>query len=211
MAAFQNLEGQTFGKLLVLGVHNTVDGGTRWLCQCACGKQKVIWASSLKRGTANSCGCSRRGRAAWNRSHMESANGGRLSPEYSTWAAMIQRCTNKRSKSYKNWGGRGITICERWLRFENFLADMGRKPSPRHSIDRFPNKSGNYEPGNCRWATAKEQANNMRSNRILQYDGEALTLMQWAERVGLKYSTLGMRLHKGWSIEQALTTHVRGG
>lgn len=128
------------------------------------------------------------------------------SREYVIWRNMRARCTNPTDVGFHKYGGRGIAVCAPWLDdFVNFLADMGRCPGPSHSIERIDN-DGNYEPGNCRWATPKEQANNRRSSRYLTFNGEVATMTQWAERVGLKVATLHARLKAGWSEERALTT-----
>ena len=123
---------------------------------------------------------------------------------FSIWSCMIDRCRNQRNIAYKRYGGRGIKVCERWKSFVSFKADMGEPPTSEHQLDRFPNNNGNYEPGNCRWATAKEQANNRRSSKLLMYSGRVQTMRQWCDELGLKYSTVTMRLWKyGWTIEQA--------
>ncbi len=128
---------------------------------------------------------------------------------YRTWYRMINRCTRPSSKSYKRYGGRGITICKRWMRFENFLADMGVRPSLKHTIERKDNE-GNYRPGNCCWATYKEQARNRSNNRLLTFKGRTLPVAAWAEEVGLKSGTLWVRLKRGWSVQRALSTGVAG-
>lgn len=130
---------------------------------------------------------------------------------------MIARCENPRNKRYADWGGRGIKVCERWHEFANFLADMGEKPDEL-SIDRIDN-SGNYEPGNCRWATRKEQNNNRRRirtrgpdsrSRFFELNGERMILADWARRTGVPASTILVRLSRGWSVERALSTPVGG-
>lgn len=125
--------------------------------------------------------------------------------EYSALAHMIQRCSNPNNKKFPRYGGRGITVCEHWMEFANFLADMGERPSPRHSIDRKDN-DGNYEPDNCRWATPKEQRNNTPDVHWVEYGGLCLTLAEWSERTGIRQKTLYLRrITKGWSAEQTLT------
>lgn len=121
-----------------------------------------------------------------------------------TWGDMKGRCLNPAHRNYADYGGRGISICERWLTYENFLADMGERP-PGRSLDRL-NNDGNYEPSNCRWATPKEQARNTRSNRLITYKGETKCMAQWADDLGLPKHTLEQRVAKGWDIEKALTT-----
>lgn len=121
---------------------------------------------------------------------------------------MIQRCYDNNSLAFKNYGGRNITVCERWLVFENFLSDMGDRPEGM-SIERIDNDKG-YSPDNCKWATRKEQASNRRSNRVYEHNGKTLTLMQWAELTGIPYFTIRNRIDLlGWDIEKAVTQKVR--
>jgi len=132
-----------------------------------------------------------------------------LSPEYRVWRSMKSRCSNSRNDSYADYGGRGISVCERWVvSFEAFLQDMGSRPSLKHSIDRIDNE-GNYEPGNCRWATKREQANNCRSNRTIYIDGERLTVAQWARKMGVRPCVITNRLRRGWDEKQAVLTPRR--
>jgi hypothetical protein len=125
------------------------------------------------------------------------------SATYSTWCAMKQRCLNPNSIHYRNYGERGITVCERWLEFENFLADMGER-SPGMTLERRDNSKG-YFPENCLWATRKQQQNNRRGNRLMTYQGETLTVMQWSERTGIHHNTLSQRLDKGWPVEKVFS------
>lgn len=129
--------------------------------------------------------------------------------EYSTWSGMITRCENPRSKDYSRYGARGIKVCERWRNcYDNFLKDMGRKPGKSYSLDRI-NNDGNYEPGNCRWASKKEQSNNQRTNVKLVHNGQTATVAEWAELTGLRHDTIGFRLRTGWSVSRTLTTPAR--
>ncbi len=127
-------------------------------------------------------------------------------PTYKCWVAMIERCENPNATKFHNYGGRGIKVCQRWRdSFEAFLADMGVRPN-WHSIDRFPNKDGDYEPGNCRWATLEEQGRNKRNNRLVTHDGLTLTLVEWSERTGLDQNLIGRRIADGWDAKDALAT-----
>jgi hypothetical protein len=128
--------------------------------------------------------------------------GGRVSPERNSWGQMMQRCNNPKDPRWSSYGGRGITICERWRSFENFLADIGPRP-PGSTLERNDN-DGDYEPGNCRWATKKEQANNRRDTHYVDFDGERLPAAVAASRAGLNYNTLKTRLKRGWSDYDAL-------
>jgi hypothetical protein len=122
---------------------------------------------------------------------------------------MKKRCFRTSGRDYQYYAGKGITVCDRWRdSFDNFLADMGPRPSPKHSIDRIDN-DGNYEPSNCRWATWSEQNNNRRSNRILAFDGQAKTITQWAEFSGIDIVTIHARLRRGWSVSRAVTSAAR--
>lgn len=142
---------------------------------------------------------------------MHHKHGLTRTPEYRAWASMKQRCTNPRVRSWSNYGGRGITVCERWSNsFEFFLEDMGPRPTPAHSLDRIDN-DGHYEPGNCRWATASEQRRNDRNNRPITFAGETLPLIQWAQRTGITARTIGDRLDRGWPVERALTQRADKG
>lgn len=126
------------------------------------------------------------------------------SPEYTAWAGMLQRCRNPKNAAYPDYGGRGITVCDAWRdSFEAFYADLGPRPSARHSIDRIDN-DGNYEPGNCRWATAKEQNRNTRRARLLTFDGRTQLLSDWGAELGVHPEAIRGRLRRGWSIEDAL-------
>lgn len=133
--------------------------------------------------------------------------------EFESWAHMIKRCTNPNYCSYKNYGGRGISICDRWLGengFVNFLSDMGNRPTIKHSLDRFPDNNGNYEPANCRWATQKEQCRNVRTNVMLSYKGDVLCMSEMAEKYGLTPAALRARIFvNNWSIEKAISTPIR--
>lgn len=123
--------------------------------------------------------------------------------EYRIWSAMKLRVLNDKSTSWKNYGGRGIKVCDRWLQFDNFFKDMGPRPSKKHSIDRIDN-NGNYEPSNCRWATAFEQMNNCRKNIIFRYDGRTQTLPEWARERGISVTSMSARYYRGWSIDRIM-------
>jgi hypothetical protein len=162
MKARNDLTGQRFGKLIVTGFsHRNKDGKSCYICVCDCGGAKVICGGSLVSGLTRSCGCLRIGGPGSLPKHGMS-----FTPEYKAWCNMKNRCLNPKLPIYKYYGGRGIKVCDRWMNsFENFLADMGKKPSLELTIDRVDN-NGNYEPGNCRWATMKEQSFNKRTTKL---------------------------------------------
>lgn len=203
MPKASNLAGMRFGKLIVTERAGTSSGNATWYCLCDCGKKTVVTACNLKHGGTVSCGCHR----DTNVSSINKTHGKSNTDEYHCWLHMHARCSNRESSDYPNYGGRGIKVCERWLLFEAFLADMGERPSRRHSIDRI-NNDGDYGPGNCRWATREQQGNNKRSNRKLSCNGVELTLSQWATRTGISRGAIKQRLKRGWSVERSLTEKV---
>lgn len=168
MNAFRDLTGMTFNRWTVVArASNSPHGQVRWRCCCSCGHVGVVVGSTLVSGRSKSCGCwnseaaAKRARQR-NHKHGHTSREG-ISPEYSSWVSMKGRCEYECVNSYELYGGRGIDVCDRWKNsFENFLADMGPKPSPQHSIDRIDGNK-EYEPGNCRWSTALEQRHNRRS------------------------------------------------
>ena len=192
--------GTRFGRLTVL---EEAERRTRrqFRCKCDCGGVSVVALEHLRSGHTTSCGCVRQGN---NRTHGLSHL-----PEHSVWCGMVKRCVNPNAKGYKLYGGRGLTVCERWKEsFNAFYTDMGPRPSPKHSIDRVDN-DGNYEPSNCRWATRSQQQRNMRNNQLLTHQGQTKCVSEWAEEVGIRQQTLRSRVCNGWSIGRALTEPVR--
>jgi hypothetical protein len=195
----KDLTGQRFGRLVVERREGSIDGQAAWICKCDCGGTKRVRGYQLRSGKTASCGC------LW----LETITKHRLcgTPEYNTWCHMISRCHDSENDSYENYGGRGIVVCDRWrYSFECFLADMGKRP-PKTSLDRVDN-SGNYEPGNCRWATRLEQNRNTRKNVRYTVNGETLHLAEWARRLNVRASVLSDRLKRGWPPEKALTTPI---
>ena len=198
----EDLTGKKFGRWDIVAMLE----GQKAKAICECGTEREIWTPNLKHSKSLSCGCLSREVASRPKpeiSKILTTHGQSKTPVYKVWAAMLARCAHPTNPAYHNYGGRGISVCERWLKFENFIADMGQRPSDKHSIDRIDN-SGNYEPNNCRWATKKEQCNNMRSNRVLRFDGKDKTIAQWSEVMGLPTYTIRGRLRRGDTVERAL-------
>lgn len=161
-----DLTGHRFGLLTVEKYSYTKNNRVYWLCKCDCGNTKEVQKSSLKNGGTKSCGCLLKLKSKQRAIERNTKHGGSLLPEYVIWNGMKARCYNENEPSFENYGGRGITVCDRWRdSFENFFSDMGERPSPKHSIDRI-DVNWNYEPSNCRWATATEQARNRRTKNI---------------------------------------------
>ena len=192
-----DITGVRFGRLVAKEVHSRdKHGRAKWVCICDCGKSKIVSSDNLRRGNQSSCGCLRDEKIAQlNRSHGMSRT-----PTYIVWAGMIQRCENPSYTGYSYWGGRGIKVCERWKTFENFLADMGEKPKGK-SIDRFPDNNGNYEPGNCRWASSTDQNRNRRSTVIVSFQGKEFPLHELTKKYGVAQRVVTQRIRRGWSIQ----------
>lgn len=204
----RDVTGQRFGRLIAISRDTSTSGYTRWLFHCDCGHDKVICLQSVTSGRTRSCGClEAEARCVSNLSHGETRNG-RHTPEYMTWNNMRARCSNHRRADYARYGARGIRVCERWDKsFDAFLADMGRRPSNRHSIDRI-DSDGDYSPENCRWATDIEQIRNRRSSRTIVVDGKRIPLIEACQSAGLPYKSVWHRLRSGWSEEAALKTPI---
>lgn len=192
--------GRRFGKLVVL----SFSGRSKtkhliWLCKCDCGNEKIIRGITLRDGRTKSCGC------------LHTRHGHRTgevtSRTYRAWIALNTRCHNVNHVRYRNYGGRGITVCERWRKFENFLDDMGESPTNEHQIDRIDNDLG-YCQANCRWVTKLEQARNTTKSRFLTCYGKTQCVSAWAEELGIIAATLHSRLKRGWSTAKTLTTPV---
>lgn len=190
--------GDVFGKLTVIRQSKKQGATTLWCCVCSCGTRTLVNGSNLRRGLSKSCGsvkCADRGSA--NRTH-----GASRTRTYKSWLGMIQRCTNLSNPRYADYGGRGITVCKRWLKFENFLADMGERP-PGLFLDRERNNEG-YRKSNCRWVTRQVNSSNMRSNVHITHRGKTHTLSEWSRLCGVHINTLSYRIKAGWSVERAL-------
>lgn len=203
MGSFINMSGRVVGRLTILSLAEKRGNKLHWNCKCTCGVSCVVSAQMLSSERTRSCGCLiRETTRALRTIHGVSAVDYKT---YTCWLDMVRRCENPNVRGFKNYGGRGIKVCDRWKNAALFLADMGICPAGM-SIDRI-DVNGNYEPGNCRWATRKEQQNNLRSNKRITFRGKTMTLSQWADEIGMTSNSLSHRLTKhGWSIDRALTT-----
>lgn len=204
MKPLVDMMGDRFGRLLVVGRGpNTKGGGAQWLCRCDCGEERVNTRKNLIKGRVRSCGCLRK-ETSREVGLRRITHGGSYTVEYRTWRSLIDRCTKPNSANWKHYGARGIGVCQRWLDgFENFIADVGNRPSDRHSLDRI-DVNGNYEPGNVRWADWFVQSNNRRNNHIVTVDGVTMTLAEAIRVKGQKSSRVRQRLAMGWDEERAL-------
>jgi hypothetical protein len=205
--SIQNLSGIRFGRLFVTSMLiRDRNSQVRWYFVCDCGNIILTLHNNLLKHRTESCGCLQKERAAF--AQLKHGNNKRTgkSAEYRSWISMKARCCNTKSEFYSEYGGRGIKVCLHWLdSFENFLKDMGERPSKNHSIDRI-DVNGDYCPENCRWATDKQQARNKRNNVYLEYKGEKRLLLEIAEEVGMNQKILHQRISRGWDITLAIET-----
>lgn len=203
--------GNVYGKLTVLQYDAIRKGIAFWVCRCKCGKLTTVPGTSLRTGNTRSCG--------FRCGHL--IHGMSRTVEYQCWRSMFHRCYTKKRLDYKNYGGRGIMICSRWREsFLSFLQDMGKRPSPKHQIDRIDNDGSytcghcdecraNHHPANCRWSIKRQQARNRSTNHVVAFRGKRLCLSEWSDIVNIPGRVLSLRLCQGWSVERALTTPLR--
>lgn len=210
----RELVGEKFGRLTVVkrGKNNKY-GQTRWHCVCECGNEKIITGNSLISGNTQSCGCLNKELISKrNLTHglSKDKNGNKIRL-YNIWIRMKQRCININCNDYKDYGDRGVSVCDEWMQdFESFyIWSMSNGYKENLSIDR-KDVNGNYEPNNCRWVSQKTQARNKRNNHFINYNGESKTLSEWSEILGMDSGTLRMRLKNGWETSKAFNTPVKG-
>lgn len=199
MPPFVDLSGQRFSRWLVVS-KITINKRVYWNCVCDCGTKRAVCASSLKSGTSRSCGCYEKDARKTTARYLYK----RHPKLFRCWSNMLQRCTNKNNNAYHNYGGRGITVCSRWLSFENFLNDVGEYPPGKLTLDRIKNNLG-YEPGNVRWATPEIQGENKRTSRLYTYNGVTKCIKGWTRHFGLPATRLYHRLSTmGMPFEEAI-------
>ena len=212
MPALKDLTGMTFDRLIVLNRDGYKGVVIAWKCRCTCGKETVVTGGSLTSGNTRSCGCIKREQTTEIFTKHGCAGNRRAegrTREYRIWIAMKTRCSNPRQRSWANYGGRGIRVCKRWLNsFAAFLGDMGPCPTGM-SIDRYPDKDGNYKPSNCRWATSSQQAFNRHLRHPVTFRGITDSILGWSSRSGLPVNAIVCRLRNNWSVDRALTQELR--
>lgn len=190
--------GQRFGRLEVLTLApRATSGNIMYECRCDCGSHTITSASNLRIGKTRSCGCLRSESAA-RATIAATKHGMKNTNTYRAWNAMLNRCKNPSVESYPNYGGRGISVCPQWHKFEVFFADMGACP-PGLTLDRYPDQEGNYQPGNCRWATRSQQERNKRSTTYLEHEGVRQSVRDWEEQFGIPKDVFYYRVRNGWT------------
>lgn len=202
-AIVKDLLGKSFGKLRVDNFVGIKKNKGMWECSCICGGKTILSTYLLNSGTTTSCGCNNSSENRRLRTLKHGMNG---TPEYIAWAHMKSRCYNTNNIHYTYYGGRGITVYEEWINdFDSFYKYIGLRPSPNHSLDRFPNTNGNYEPGNVRWATKIQQMHNTRRNIYLTYNGHTKILSQWAKLLSVHHEHITRKLKKGDDIYKIIS------
>lgn len=191
---FKDLTGRKFGRLTVESFAGFQGKFAKWKCKCDCGGESTSFGNQLSAGHIQSCGC------------LRMTHGMSDHPLFPTWQQMLQRCHNENNTGYKNYGARGISVCQRWRdSFADFIADVGERPSDEHSIGRIDN-DGNYEPDNVRWETRQQQGENRRSNRYVTFNGKTQTMSEWAREAGITREAMRLRLKKDAPLESILMT-----
>jgi len=199
--------GSKFGNLVTVELTQT-DKGTKWLCRCDCGNEVYVIGNNLRRGNTTKCeNCRKQALQDTppNRKDGRTRGNDELTATYHVWQSMKARIHNPNSKSYCRYGGAGLTLDPRWEDFDNFIADMGQRPSSEASIERLDNSVG-YWPSNCIWADRWQQASNKSNNHYLTVNGKVQTLSEWARETGIDQPTIRRRVKKGWPHQEAVTT-----
>ena len=208
MPKYHDLTNKRFGRLVAVSLEPAKAGRTMWKCVCDCGNETTTNSERLKKGHTRSCGCLHREFTS-DLGKARKKHGQAGTPEYQAWWAMCSRCYDEDNPSYKDYGARGIVVWHSWIKsFLAFYQEVGPRPSREHSLDRIDN-DGPYAPGNCRWATAEEQANNRRTNIRYDFEGKSLTLTELAKATGICKSTLWARLRgRGLVLEEAIADRI---
>ena len=200
--------GDRFGLWAIVAPSAPSEGLKAFHCRCDCGTERVVALTDLARARSTNCGCVRRAKAKQSTLN-KGKHGFWRTPEYRSWRAAMARCQNPKNIGYARYGGRGVSVCERWHDFLAFLADMGPRPTLAHSIDRI-DVNGNYEPGNCRWATRTEQARNKRTNVVIEIDGVRKCMVDWCLHFGVPQTAAHKRISTlGWEAVRAVSAPAR--
>ena len=203
-----NIEGKVFGRWTVLSEDDQIGiSNKKVFCICQCGVKKYVFKNTLLSGASKSCGCFASERAIETHTVHGHTKGGKVTTEFRIWWTMIERCSNPQRDSYKDYGAKGVIVCDRWLGdlgFSNFLLDMGLRPSKEYTLDRFPDTRGNYELSNCRWATNEQQARNRTNNVWLTNDGVTMVRKDWATKMGIDDETISYHMKKGKSFPEVV-------
>lgn len=206
--AFVDITGNTYSRWTVISFAEQRNGGSFWNCKCTCGTERAISGATLKAGLSKSCGCYKR-EVDVSKVYKHGLTG---TDEHNIYMGMRQRCGTPSHRLYPHYGALGVKICDRWMEsFENFLEDMGPRPSKKHSIDRFPDPAGNYEPSNCRWATSSQQNSNKRTFQMITISGITKNIRDWSTHTGIKMQTIHARIRNGWTPQDAVTLPLTNG
>lgn len=196
------LSGKRFGSLIVLSRAGRLKRYITWLCRCDCGAEREVSGHNLRRGRTKNCG------GGSHKVERPPSITAQYKSEYQSWTNMRARCLDPKNKKYPIYGARGITICERWAEFKNFMLDMGRKADPKFTIER-EDVNGNYEPTNCKWISRKDQGRNKRTSVFVTYKGKKMLLIDLVEELGLSRGNVYQRLKMGWTLAQAIALPLR--
>ena len=201
-----DLSGQKFTRLLVIKENGRKNRCVLWECICDCGNIVNVITANLKNGNTKSCSCLHKETVSRNFKKHDLKG----TPEYTSWQLMKDRCLNPKNKTFEYYGGKGVSICERWINSpQTFVDDMGLKPSPFHTIDRIDSLK-DYTPENCKWATKTDQVRNRSITKKFILDGIERPLAEWCELFGISYNIVNNRLWRGWDINKSLTKLPRG-
>ena len=211
MTRYQDISGRRYGRLVaVRQVSSDGERPTVWLFRCDCGAEKELASTNVIQGSTRSCGCLRREVSGETQLRHGTARRGKKTSEYATWHNIRSRCYSPKNRSYADYGGRGIRVCDRWLNgdgklsgYECFLADMKEKPTPRHTVERIDN-DGPYSPDNCVWGIRRAQSRNKRTTIRVVFRGRDVALIDLCDELGLRYRRVADRMRKGWPLESAL-------
>lgn len=200
-----DISGKSFGRLTVISRAENSGKNAHWHCMCDCGNKTIVSGAMLRKKSTTSCGC-RRKEVSFELGKATKRHGMEGTPTYNSWQSMKVRCGDIKHISYPNYGGRGISVCERWMLFDNFLSDMGVRPKET-TLDRI-DTNGNYEPINCRWSTLLVQHRNTRANKYFDFLGETITLAELSQRHGININTLRARIKLGWNLVDAVNRPI---